>query len=298
MIRNPMRTLAAAVTLSIACLAPAPAAFAASKTHAVIDSASVDGVFLTLRGSNFTSVKNLTVTVAGVSMPLAVNMVTDQILIGLLPRGLPAGTYVATVGNGNGADDAEFFFTIGAIGPAGPVGPPGAKGDKGDKGDPGAPGTAGAPGAPGAPGDPGATGATGPAGTTGQTAGSGVAGFFLVAIPALVPTVLPGGITVPVAAPGASLLLSYTVRARNAGGAPGCWALYQVVVNGSPLPEEGIHYLPPSGATGIFDTTFTQGIMINRPAGTYLIQVRAVTAPPCPGLFAAQTLVSAAVLRN
>lgn len=125
-------------------------------------------------------------------------------------------------------------------------------------------------------------------------------GFFLVDIPGFPAfTTLPGAAPANIAGPaGAAVLISYTVRARNTSGQPGCWALYNIVVDGVPMPEDGIHYLPPAGVSGVFDTNFTQGININLPPGNHTVQVRATRFQACTLMQAAQTIISTAILRH
>lgn len=176
------RPLVVAVSLALLPLATLPtSALAQSKTHAQVDSISTDTTQLqvTLRGSNFSTVKSLKLFMSGVSQPLPILSMTDQVLIALLPTNIAPGTYLATVGNGNGADDTDFFFTFGAIGaqgPTGPTGPAGPAGPTGANGATGATGLAGAAGPTGATGAAGATGATGAQGPAGATGAQGPVG--------------------------------------------------------------------------------------------------------------------------
>lgn len=117
------------LTLAV-CLALAPAAaistpaFAESSTHAVIDSASADSALanLTLVGRHFSTVKKLNVFMAGVATPLPIVSVTDTVLVAQLPAGITPGSYIVSVGDGNGNDDEDFFVTLGAAGATGPTG--------------------------------------------------------------------------------------------------------------------------------------------------------------------------------
>ena len=179
------RPLVVAVSLALAPLAALPTtALGQSKTHAQVDSIATDTTQLqiTLRGSNFSTVKSLKLLMSGVSQPLPILSMTDQVLIGLLPSNITPGSYLVTVGNGNGADDTDFFFTFGAVGaqgpagPTGPAGPAGATGATGAAGAMGPTGATGAQGPLGATGAAGATGAQGPVGPMGATGPQGPAG--------------------------------------------------------------------------------------------------------------------------
>lgn len=175
------RPLVVAVSFALAPLAALPTVAlgqSQSKTHAQVDSIATDTTQLriTLRGSNFSTVKSLKVLMSGVSQPLPILSMTDQVLIGLLPSNITPGSYLVTVGNGNGADDTDFFFTFGAAGAQGPAGPTGPAGPAGATGPTGANGANGATGATGAQGPVGATGAQGPIGATGAQGPIGATG--------------------------------------------------------------------------------------------------------------------------
>jgi hypothetical protein len=129
----------------------------------VVNSASVEGGVLVIRGQNFGSTAPQ-VTLGGVELT-PVTRVSASEARAPLPAGIAPGTYLLMVAK-NPAKIPFYLFdvTIGAAGSVGPQGPKGDKGDKGDKGNDGAPGAPGAPGSPGGQGEPGETGPAGPPG--------------------------------------------------------------------------------------------------------------------------------------
>ena len=176
-----LRPLCIATSLVFASLASLPhAAFAANPNAAVIDSAAADAalVNLTLRGSHFSAVRRLTLTLSGVPQPLPIVSSSDQVLVALLPPAIAPGTYLVTLGSDPGNQD-DFFVTLGAVGATGatgPAGPQGATGATGPMGAAGATGATGAQGAAGPTGPKGDTGAMGPTGAKGDTGAIGPTG--------------------------------------------------------------------------------------------------------------------------
>ncbi|HET9652674.1 MAG TPA: hypothetical protein VFP36_10800, partial [Usitatibacter sp.] len=132
-----LRPLSLAVSLAIASLAPLPLDALAANPQPVIDYVTADSglVNLTVQGHNFSSVRRLAITISGDSQALDIVSTTNTSIVALLPLGIQPGSYVVTLADG--ANEQDFFVTLGssgAVGPTGPMGPTGATGATGTDG--------------------------------------------------------------------------------------------------------------------------------------------------------------------
>lgn len=132
---------------------------------------------LYLTGVNFPLPPNkLTVTVNGqvIADALATSATT---ITGMLPPGLPPGSYVVTVSSGSASTQSDSLaMTLGAAGPQGERGPQGLQGPVGPQGEQGPRGLQGETGVAGPQGPVGAQGPAGPQGTVGPQGPAGPQG--------------------------------------------------------------------------------------------------------------------------
>jgi len=140
-----IRTLTAAVALSMGSLAPFAVQSAYAKQPVVTKTSSTTSTQLTIEGTDLGSGRAS--VLLGSFGPLAVVAQTATELVVALPSGLTAGNYVLSVQIGNGVGNSdESVVTIGMSGTAGtsgPAGPRGAEGPAGPAGTMGAVGPAG-----------------------------------------------------------------------------------------------------------------------------------------------------------
>ena len=172
-----IRTLAAAIALTLGTVASAGIQSANAAAPVVLNTWSTPNASSTLN----TSSTQQTLTIEGVNLgsgaasvmlgafgPLTVVSQTADRLVVALPNGLVAGNYVLSVQIGKGGGNVdESVVTIGAVGPTGPAGPAGSQGSPGPAGPAGATGPAGSAGPQGAAGATGAIGPVGPMGPAG-----------------------------------------------------------------------------------------------------------------------------------
>lgn len=245
------RPAALAIAVAFAFASPQPSHAAPSPLTVLSTSTNEAGTQLTVRGINFTAVRNLRVLIGGSIVPLTLLSLNQTSLVALLPLGLVPGTYWAQVVSGTGGDTEEFWFTLGeqgAMGPAGPAGPVGPQGPAGPMGATGLVGPAGPIGPIGATGPAGPVGATGPQGAPGPT---GIPGPVGATGPqgAPGPTGIPGpiGATGPQGIPG-------PIGATGPQGVPGpvgaTGAQGPIGATGAQGPQGATGAAGPQGATG------------------------------------------------
>ena len=162
-----IRTLTAAVALSMGSLAPFAVQSAYAKQPVVTKTSSTTSTQLTIEGTDLGSGRAS--VLLGSFGPLAVVAQTATELVVALPSGLTAGNYVLSVQIGNGVGNSdESVVTIGMSGTAGTSGPAGPRGAEGPAGPAGTMGAVGSAGPVGPMGPAGAVGPQGPAGNNGD----------------------------------------------------------------------------------------------------------------------------------
>ena len=169
-----IRTLTAAVALTLGTIAPFGIQSANAAAPVVLSSSSTPTT-LTIEGDHLGP--GAASVMLGSFGPLTVVSQTASQLVVTLPTGLLPGNYVMSVQVGKGKGDVdESIVTIGAVGPTGPAGPAGSQGAPGPAGPAGATGAAGPQGAAGPAGAAGPVGPMGPAGPMGPIGSIGPIG--------------------------------------------------------------------------------------------------------------------------